>query len=130
MSQPLTINRPVSTLPQVCRTPAVRVIVDVLEREPGKPVLVVSRPDRSLDMVPISVSGDEGSSRWQVGNGAKSLAVRIEVGDDSQPACSVLVATKQGPQRVELHVAAALSLVRSGVHGVVTRRTSVSGHEG
>jgi hypothetical protein len=93
----------------------VRVIVDVLE-QPGQTTLVVSAPGEANQTVQVAASPAEGAVEIPIH--ARPLAVRFNL-SERPPRCSCLVSTPEGPRRIEISVAGGLSLVATGVHGIL-----------
>lgn len=97
------------------RVKPVRVIVGVLDH-PGRTTLVVSEPGGANQRVQLDVSRAEDAVELPLH--ARPLAVRFDMSDRA-PTCSCLVTTPEGPRRIEISIAGALSLVANGVHGIL-----------
>lgn len=97
------------------RVRPVRIIVSVQEH-PGHTTLVVSEPGRANQSVHLAASPAQ--DEVELPMHARPLAVRFDM-SDGPPTCSCLLATPEGPRRIEISTAGALSLVAAGVHGIL-----------
>lgn len=88
-------------------------------------MLVVSSPDGTRDTITMSDKATQAALYKELPAGFRPLAVGFEM-SEREFACICVAATPRGPKRVPLSVGAALTLVRAGVHGIVTSRSADS----
>lgn len=108
------------------RVSPVRVIVEVQE-DSRHTTLVVSEPWGANQTVQFAAAPREPGG--ELPRGARPLAVRFDM-SDRPPKCSCLVTTPGGPRRIEVSTASGLSLVASGVHGILSYAPGVTVPEG
>ena len=86
---------------------------------PGRTELVVSSYDKQIETVELTGEPNAIAAQAELPGGCRPLAVRFELRVGGL-ACTCLVRSGKGPQRVMLSPPAALALVAGGVHGIVT----------
>lgn len=101
------------------RIPPVRVIVEVRDSGRRNSELVVSTHDGSRHTLPLPFSARRKAADEEIPALHRPLAARFEMSDQGV-SCTCLASTPDGPRRISISVPAALSLVRDGLHGIVT----------